>query len=65
MSNEVDPNENWNNRADWVQYGIAKGWVTDSFCTTHEVDPYMTDEEERAWEYGGDPCMVVLKVLDI
>jgi hypothetical protein len=49
---------------DWVAYGITKGWVTRPFCNTHDGDPYMTEEDEQAWEEGGDPCMHVLKLLE-
>lgn len=55
--------ENFNQFYEWLELGIKKGWVTDSFCNTHEGDPYMTPEEEAEWDEGGDPCMVVLKVL--
>lgn len=47
----------------WLSKGKARGWVTDSFCNTHDGDPYMTPEEEKEWDEGGDPCMVVIKVL--
>lgn len=50
-------------RAEWAQQGIDLGYVTDSFCYTHDGDPYMTEEERQEWEDGGDPCFVVLKVL--
>ena len=56
--------EAWNERADWVQYGIQKGWVTDSICATHEgTYEYGTDEEREQWDEGGDPCDLVLKLL--
>lgn len=48
---------------DWLQIGIAKGWVTEPFCNTHDGDPYMTEEEEKEWEDGGDPCLPVIKIL--
>jgi hypothetical protein len=47
----------------WLQVGIDKGWVTDPFCYTHDGDPYMTEEEEKEWEDGGDPCAPVIKIL--
>ena len=47
----------------WLQVGIDKGWVTEPFCYTHDGDPYMTEEEEKEWEDGGDPCAPVLKLL--
>ena len=56
-------NNEWNERADWLQYGIKKNWVTDSFCYIHEGDPYMDEEEQQQWDEGGDPCMLVIKVL--
>lgn len=48
---------------DWLDYGVEKGWITDTFCNTHEGDPYMTAEEQHEWDEGGDPCMVVIKIL--
>ena len=47
----------------WLQIGIDKGWVTEPFCYTHDGDPYMTEEEEKEWEDGGDPCASVIKIL--
>ena len=47
----------------WLQIGIDQGWVSPQFCYTHEGDPYMTIDEEKEWDEGGDPCMVVLKVI--
>jgi hypothetical protein len=54
-----DKEEVWN----WLQIGIDKGWVTEPFCYTHDGDPYMTEEEEKEWEDGGDPCAPVIKIL--
>ena len=34
----------------WINLGIDKGWVSNPFCTTHDGDPYMTQEEEQEWE---------------
>jgi hypothetical protein len=48
----------------WLRSGIEKGWVTEPFCNTHEGDPYMTEEEEKEWEDGGDPCLSVIKLLN-
>lgn len=50
---------------DWLKFGVEKGWVTPGFCNTHEGDPYMSEEEEKEWDEGGDPCMFVIKVLDV
>jgi hypothetical protein len=46
----------------WLENGINRGWITDPFCNTHDGDQYMTDEEEKEWEEGGDPCQVVVKI---
>ena len=55
----VDASEVW----EWLQIGIDKGWVTEPFCYTHDGDPYMSEEEEKEWEDGGDPCAPVIKIL--
>jgi hypothetical protein len=47
----------------WLVAGYEKGWVSDVFCYTHDGDPYMTEEEEKEWEEGGDPCAHVVKIL--
>lgn len=48
----------------WLEYGIDNGWITRPFCNTHDGDPYMSEEEEREWEEGGDPCMLVIKLIE-
>lgn len=55
----IDRDEVW----EWLQVGIDKGWVTEPFCYTHDGDPYMSEEEEKEWEDGGDPCAPVIKIL--
>lgn len=57
--NIADKTEVW----EWMQFGIDKGWITEPFCYTHDGDPYMTEEEEKEWEEGGDPCAPVTKFL--
>jgi hypothetical protein len=47
----------------WFMNGVNRGWITMPYCSTHDVDPYMTDEEAEQWEEGGDPCCSVTKVL--
>jgi hypothetical protein len=47
----------------WVTVGINRGWITEPFCYTHDGDPYMTEEEEKEWEDGGDPCSHVVKLI--
>jgi hypothetical protein len=48
----------------WLENGIERGWITEPFCNTHEGDSYMSEEEAQEWEEGGDPCQVVIKIVD-
>jgi hypothetical protein len=48
----------------WLQNGIDRGWITEPFCSTHEGDPYMNEEDAQQWEDGGDPCCVVIKIVN-
>jgi hypothetical protein len=48
----------------WLQNGIDRGWITEPFCSTHEGDPYMSEEDAQQWEDGGDPCCVVIKLAN-
>ena len=48
----------------WLTQGVEKGWVSVPFCSTHDVDPNMTEEEHKDWEDGGDPCCFVVKLLE-
>lgn len=45
----------------WLLYGIEQGWVSEGHCDTHDRMP-VTDEEEAAFDEGGDPCIPVLRV---
>lgn len=55
--------DRWNERAEWVKFGMDKGWVSDSFCVTHDGYLHMTEEDMEEDAEGGDPCYLVLKVL--
>lgn len=48
----------------WINNGIDRGWITEPFCNTHDGDPYMTEEEAKEWNDGGDPCQVVFKIVE-
>ena len=48
----------------WLNNGIDRGWITEPFCNTHDGDPYMTEEEAKEWNDGGDPCQVVFKIVE-
>lgn len=49
----------------WLEMGVNKGWISNPFCHTHDGDPYMTEEEEKEWEDGGDPCSHVIKLMNV
>jgi hypothetical protein len=60
MSNTANDKDFWK----WFEEGISKGYVTESFCQTHDGGyGVMTDEERNEWEQGGDPCMTVTRVV--
>jgi hypothetical protein len=48
---------------DWRDLGISKGWISEPFCDTHDAG-YMTEEEEKEWEEGNDPCMFVFRIWE-
>lgn len=48
----------------WFQNGVDRGWITDMFCATHEGAPILSEEEEKEWEDGGDPCQFVVRILE-
>jgi hypothetical protein len=48
---------------EWLDEGIKAGYISKPFCYTHDGDPYMTEEENDAWEEGGDPCSPVVKLI--
>ena len=49
---------------EWLGVGMRNGWVSPPFCFTHDGDSYMTEEEMKDWEEGGDPCCHVVKFLN-
>ena len=46
---------------EWLEFGIKNGYCSDQFCDTHDGPP-MHESEEKAWEYGGDPCMHMVRL---
>lgn len=48
---------------EWLEIGKKNNWVTEPFCSTHDGDPFMSEEEAEQWEEGGDPCCFVIKAL--
>lgn len=47
--------------ADWLEAGIAAGWVSSDGCMTHNAIP-LRDWEEALMDDGSDPCIIVLRV---
>lgn len=52
-----------NNFDEWIVYGMEKGWCSPPLCETHDGLP-MTQEEERGWEEGGDPCIHAIRLYE-
>lgn len=47
----------------WLDYGIARGWCSDTFCGTHDYLDALTPEEIAALDVGDDRCMTVIRLL--
>jgi hypothetical protein len=48
---------------EWRDLGLANKWISEPFCDTHDTG-YMTDEEQKEWEDGNDPCMMVFRIWE-
>lgn len=56
----------WNARAEWIQYGVSRGWCGDAYCATHDGGmEYWTEDEAQQWNDGGDPCQTVVRILGV
>lgn len=60
---EYIPEEERNDFFAWLRKGVENKWITYPFCSTHEGDPYMSEEEMTEWDEGGDPCCLVSKYV--
>lgn len=50
---------------EWLAFGIEEGWVTEPYCNTHDGGyQYMSEEELEEWDQGGDPCCVVIRLME-
>jgi len=57
--------EEWNERADWVQLGISRGWISEQYCAVHDGGwQYLTAEEQEWADEGGDPCEPVFRIMN-
>jgi len=48
-------------REQWIRYGVEHGYASLPFCETHDGGP-IADSEGEAFEQGGDPCLVYMRV---
>lgn len=46
---------------EWIQYGVAQGYCSETFCNTHDGTP-LSDEEADAYEDGDDPCVHAVRL---
>lgn len=46
---------------DWLEIGVNRNWVSEPVCATHNGLPN-TEEEEKEWDDGHDPCVPGLRV---
>jgi len=53
-------------RDEWIEQGVKAGYVSPPFCDTHEGwnTDYLSQESIEELEGGGDPCVVVMMVID-
>lgn len=54
-----------NDFEDWLELGVEKNWVSKPFCNTHDGYQYLTDEQEKEFDEGGDPCVLVIQVKEL
>lgn len=46
---------------EWVQVGVARKWVSEPVCATHQGLP-TTEQENDEWEEGFDPCSLGMRI---
>jgi len=48
----------------WLINGIERGWISEPYCHTHDGGmQYMSEEEIKEWDEGGDPCESVIRLF--
>jgi len=48
---------------DWLDMGIAAGWILYPTCSTHDWTP-MKQEEMAEFDAGFDPCIPVIRMIE-
>ena len=61
MSDEEAVKDLENDFEAWILHGIERKWISDVVCATHNGLP-ATDEEEKEWDEGYDPCVPGVRV---
>lgn len=56
--------EDWQEFEAWLQVGIERKWVSRPHCATHD-GVVGTEDEEREWEEGSDPCQTIVRVWNV
>lgn len=51
-------------RWDWLSYGIERGWVSKSFCHTHDGPPYTEEDVEYEDAYEEPPCIPCVRMWE-
>lgn len=49
---------------EWVDYGIAQGWISEPTCYNHDILP-MNDSEAEMMDDGDDPCLQIIRLWDV
>lgn len=47
--------------AEFIAFGQAKGWVSESFCAMHDEAP-MSEDEQARFAAGQDPCQPAVRL---
>jgi hypothetical protein len=47
--------------AEWLKYGMAKGWISYVYCSSHESPP-VTPDEDYEFTTGSAPCIDVVRL---
>jgi hypothetical protein len=48
---------------EWLQEGLTNGFCGPAICYPHDGLP-LTEEEDREFEQGGDPCIHILRLYE-
>jgi hypothetical protein len=51
----------WQKYYDWLNVGIENGWISEPFCSTHDMGPW-SDEEMKELDEGYDPCFPAIRL---